>query len=111
MASHDLGDAQHAVARIDPLDNAKNPAPVEAGSTVWAVSDATLATVTPIDDNSATVQALGPLGTFELTVTADADLGDGVTNISDAATINVIAGPATNLGLSLGTPEDNAPVP
>lgn len=105
--SKDLGDSEHATATIAPLDKAGNPATVQAGSTVFAVSDPSLVTVTPVDDTSAVVQAIGPLGSFDLTVSADADLGDGVVTITDSLTINVVAGVAANLGLGLGVPEPN----
>lgn len=103
----EIGDNQHATARIAPLDKAGNPAQVEAGKTTWAVSDPALAVIDSFDDTSAVVRDLGPLGEYDLTVSADADLGEGVTTITDSIHITVVAGPATNLGLSLDTPADN----
>lgn len=111
MATKDLGVNQNADATINPLDADGNPAQIEAGSTQWAVSDPTLAEVTSIDDKNANVRNLGVVGTYELTVSADADLGEGVTTITDALTINAVPGEAVNLGLSLGEPKPNEPAP
>lgn len=38
-------------------------------------------------------------------VTADADLGDGVVNVSDIVTLHVAGAQAAALGLTAGTPE------
>ena len=63
---------------IQPVDGAGHPAPVD-GVPVWAVSDEKILTVTPSADGlSADIETTGELGTAQVTVTADADLGAGV---------------------------------
>lgn len=105
--SKDLGDSQSTVARISPKDKAGNTAQVEAGSTVWTADPASSVEITPIDDTSATIKSLGVLGSVAIGVTADADLGEGVVSVTDGGTLNVVAGPATNLGLAFDAPTDN----
>ena len=57
-------------------DKRGNPARVD-GMPVWTSSDESVATVTPSDDGmSATILSLGTTGTAQISVTADADLGE-----------------------------------
>lgn len=100
-----LGDSEQIVATIAPKDRAGNPAAVEAGKTVWSSSDETVLTVTAIDESSALVVAVGPLGTATVTVSADADLGEGVVPVTDSADVEIVAGQASNLGLGFGAPQ------
>lgn len=98
-------DVQKVTLSIAPVDAKGNPAPVD-GVPTWAVSDATLATITPAADGlSAVVTASGPLGTFQANVSADADLGAGTTTITGTLDIQVTASQATSLNIAAGTPE------
>lgn len=87
-------------------DSAGRPASVE-GSPVWASSDETVVTVLSSTDGlNAVVDTVAP-GIARITVTADADLGAGVTTITGVSEdINVTLGisPASVLTLSLGAP-------
>ena len=106
MASVQLTDVQEARATIAPKDRAGNDAPVD-GTPTWASSDESLVTVTPAEDGmSADVITVGPLGTAQVTVTADADLGDGVTSLTGTLDVEVIASEASSLNVSVGTPTD-----
>ncbi len=71
------------------------PAPVD-GVPVWASSDATVLAVTPAADGmSATIDTVAP-GTGRITVSADADMGAGVTTITGVTEdINVTLGPSS----------------
>ncbi len=92
---------QPGVASITPLDRAGNPARLD-GVPTWTISDPTLATITPSEDGlQCAVQAVGPLGKVTLSVSADADLGEGVETLSGSAEIDIVAGEAVALNLSI----------
>ena len=85
-----------------------NPAPVEAGSIVWASSDETVVSVTASPDGmSAVVPCIAP-GTARISVSADADLGSGVQTITGVSEdIVVVIDPnslASVMTLTLGAP-------
>lgn len=93
-------------------NNRGQPAPVEAGSVTWASSDETVLTVAPAADGmTAAVDTVGA-GTARISVTADADLGAGVSTITGVSEdVNVTIGPnsvASHMVLNLGTPADKA---
>src|SRR4051812_7865736 len=86
---------------INPVDDAGNPAPID-GKPDWQVSDSTVATLVAADDGlSATVTLTKKVGECQISVTADADTGDGVSTISGTLDLQVVAGPATNLNLQV----------
>lgn len=105
----ELGDSQTTVARISPKNKAGNAAAVESGSTNFSADPAGSVEITKIDDNSASIKSLGVLGDVTVSVSADADIGDGVQTISDSGVLTVIAGPASNLGLAFDEPTDTPP--
>lgn len=101
---------QTAHGTLTITDSRGNPATVD-GVPVWATSDATVLTVTPAADGmSFDVNTVAP-GTARLTVTADADLGSGVSTITGmsedvvvtqnpnslASTFNISFGPFTDV--------------
>lgn len=80
-------------AVIVPVDAAGNQAQVE--NIQWASSDTSLLTVEPSEAGlSAVFTSVGPVGNVQLTVTGDADLGEGVTEISGTLDVQIIAGNA-----------------
>lgn len=88
--------ADHMVnMQVSYVDAAGNPAAVD-GAVAWASSDETLATVTPDSSDSTIVKVVpvGPLGQVQITATADADLGAGVTSLITTADIQIVAGEA-----------------
>lgn len=85
------------------------PAAVD-GVPVWASSDETVLSVIPAADGmSATVDAVGA-GVARISVSADADLGAGVssiTGVSDEVNVSQApASPASNMVLNLGAAVD-----
>ena len=90
-------------ASISPVDVKGNPAKVE--SVVWASSDPAIMTVVPdaTDPMKAVFTAVGPLGTAQVQVSADADLGAGVTTINGTADVEVIASQAVALNVNLAS--------
>lgn len=101
-----LQDDKQIRLTIHPVDKAGQPAKVD-GAPNWSSSDPAVIDVVPDADGlSALCVTKGPQGTAVVTVAADADLGSGVTNISDTAAFTVIGGTAVGLGLEASQPED-----
>lgn len=88
---HPVTDAGHPVS----LDGIPTWEVISGESTVEADADG-LAAMLVSSDNPGDTQVL---------VKADADLGSGVTEVSDVITLHVAGAQAKNLGLSVGTPE------
>lgn len=71
-----------------------NPANVD-GKPEWTVSNPELVDLVVADDGmSVTIKPKGPLGTCQLNLTADADLGEGTKEITGQLEIEVVAGEA-----------------
>lgn len=89
-------------ASVQPVDAKGNPAQVE-GAPVWTSSAENIATVTAAADGlSAEVTPTGALGTCQINVTADADLGSGVTEIIGVLDVTTVAGEAVALQIQTG---------
>lgn len=103
-----LTDVQMVTVDVAFADAEGNPADVE-GAPVWASSDESVLTVTPSDDGfGADVSSVGPLGSAQVSVTADADLGEGTTEVIGLLDVEVVASAAVAATLTPGTPEDRA---
>lgn len=103
-----LTDMQKVGLAIQPVDGAGNPAKIDAAP-VWDVIGANpeILTVTASDDGlSAEVVTVGPLGTAQVRVVADADLGMGVKPITGILDVEVIASEAVAVVVNAGEPED-----
>ena len=74
---------------------AGNPVGVD-GAPAWSVSDETILgiEVDPADPNKATVKAKGPVGTAQVRLTADADRGEGVREVTALLDVEVLASDA-----------------
>lgn len=103
----DMRDDQMVVLTIQPLDKKGKPATVD-GAPTWAGSDDTVVTVTPAPDGlSATVVGVAP-GAGRVVVTADADLGAGVTPLTGTLDFTITGGSAASLSITAGDPTDQA---
>jgi hypothetical protein len=103
-----ITDSQQVSLSIQPVDKKGNAAAVD-GAPQWASSNTEVVTVTPSADGlSAIAAAVGPLGTATVSVTADADLGAGVTSIAGTLDVTVTAGQAATVSITAGTPTDQA---
>ena len=104
-----LTDIQKAVLSVSPKSAAGNPAPVE--NVEWKVSDPTIATITPDPANplSAVLTTTGALGSCQVSVSADADLGEGVKTIAGTLDVEVRASEAVSLDIGAGAPETRLP--
>lgn len=103
-----LKDTQKFSAAVKYVDGKGNPAKVE-GTPQWSVSDVNLLGVTPSDDGmSAEVVATGPLGSCQVSVTADADLGEGTKPIIGTLDVDIVAGEAVSAVIEAGAPAEQA---
>ena len=99
-----LKDTEKCVLSIQAVDAKGNPAQLD-GAPVFSVADEKLLTITTSPDGRATIAAVGPVGTTQVSVTADADLGAGVKTIAATLDVQVIASEAVTLSISAATPE------
>ena len=101
-----LTDIQKVTLSVAFVDKAGNPAKTD-GAPVWSSSATNIATVTPATDGlSAVVETVGPLGSAQIQVSADADLGEEVKTISGTLDIEVTGSEAVSIVVNAGTPED-----
>ena len=100
-----LNDEQRVSLSISPLTAAGNAAKLD-GIPVWSASDSNvISLVVSADGLSAVASAAGALGTSQVSVTADADLGAGVRQLTALLDVQVIAAEAFTLSINAGAPE------
>lgn len=100
-----LKDTEKCTLGLDPRDSKGNVARLD-GAPTWGSSDETLATVVAAADGlSAVVTAVGPVGTAQINVTADARIGPEIVELSGTLEVQIQAGEAVTLGITTGTPE------
>lgn len=102
-----LTTAQQVRGTVQPVDRQGKPASVETGSVSYVSSNPDVCTVDedPDDETKFTVVAHAP-GVAQISVIADADLGEGVTTISTFAAVEVLPEGAVGFGIQFGPPED-----
>jgi len=89
---------------ILPIDAQGQPAEVE--NVQWSVSDSSVASVLSAPGGLSAYVISGNLGTAQITVTADALIGDGIEVISDVLEVTVIGGKAVGFAFSVGEFQD-----
>jgi len=102
-----LTDVQKVHLAVRPIDAAGNQAPVD-GKPTWAAGGANpeILELVPSDDGlSCDVFTVGPLGTAQVQVNADADMGEGIVPIVGLLDIEVQASQAVSVAIDAGTPE------
>lgn len=97
-----INDEQKVKITATPVTTAGKPAPLD-GPVEFSIIDGD-ATVERVDDKSAYLVSAGP-GDTQFLVKADADLGEGVEEISDTVKLTVVGASAANLGLKASPPE------
>lgn len=103
-----LTDKQEVDLSVAFASKAGNPAKVD-GVPSWTSSDETIVTLTVAPDGFAVVaRAVGALGNAQVSVTADADLGEGRREISGVFDITVEASEAVVAVVNAGIPRDQA---
>ncbi len=96
---------QQFTLSITPVDRKGKPAPVD-GAPSWASSNEAVASVVPNPGGlSALVVAQG-IGDYTISVSADADLGEGVLTITASDSGSVSQGTATAVGFTIGAVEE-----
>jgi hypothetical protein len=93
--AYTLANDKEIKVQVTYEDAKGNPAAVD-GDVMWDTSDAEIAgvEVDPADSTKATVTPGDSLGNAQITATADADLGSGVTEIVCTMDLTVVAGTA-----------------
>lgn len=87
---------------IEPKDSRGNPARVD-GDPVWTVGDETVLQLLPgATPFRKIVRGVGPIDASVITVTVDADLGEGVKPLSGTLAIAVVPGEASSLAITAG---------
>ena len=99
----DLRDDQKVLLTIEPVDAKGKPAKLD-GVPVWAGSDDTVVTIVPASDGLSAVASGVTPGTARVVVTADADLGSGVTPLTGSLDFNITGGQAASLTITAAAP-------
>lgn len=95
---------QQIKVTLSPKTDTGKPATLD-GSPSWTTLTGNAQVVVAEDGLSATLVSADDPGDTEIMIKADADLGEGVEEISDIIKLSVIGATAKNLGLTAGTPE------
>lgn len=96
---------QKVKVTLTPKTGGGKPAQLD-GTPSWTVSSGDSTLEASADGLSATLVSSDTPGETIFVVEADADLGEGVENITDAIKLTVQGARAASLGLSAGTPEN-----
>lgn len=95
---------QKILVTLNPTTAAGNPATVD-GTPTWSVVSGD-ATIEPSADGLSCYLISGEANVNSvIEVTADADLGEGVTNLTDTVDLAVVAASASSLGILAGEAE------
>lgn len=108
MSAYVLTDVQQVVVSLTTVDAAENPGKID-GTPQWSSSAPDILTVTPADNGmSAVIRTTGRLTAegeaVQVSATADADLGAGVTTLTAVQEFAVSGSQAVSLGMAVGEP-------
>lgn len=105
LMAFSLTATQQVSLSVAPQDRRGNPAPVQ--DPVWQVDNPNLLALTPSADGlSCLAVAVGPIGAGTVTFRCDADLGTGVVELVGTETFTIVAGVATMVAISAGSPAE-----
>lgn len=96
---------QRVTVSIQPVDRAGNPAAID-GVPVWAAATGAVVLTPAADGLSCVIEPTGTLGTEQVNVTCDADLGEGVRTIAGVLELDIVAGEAVAIVINPGAPEN-----
>ncbi len=103
MLEINITNEQQVKVTLHPVTATGKPAPVD-GAPTWEIITGN-STVTAAEDGmSADLISGDDPGDTEILVKADADLGEGVVEISDIIQLHVAGAQAASLGLTAGDP-------
>lgn len=95
---------QQIKVTLAPKTDTGKPATLD-GAPAWTTISGNSQVVVSEDGLSATLVSADDPGDTEIIVKADADLGEGIEEISDIIKLSVVGSTAKNLGLTAGQPE------
>lgn len=98
-----LTNEQQIAVTLKPITATGKVATLD-GKPSWTVVSGESTVIVADNGLSAVIRSSDNPGTSQLLVTADADLGAGVVEISDTIAVTVEGARASNLGLTVGTP-------
>lgn len=99
-----LTNEQKVTVTLSPKTDTGKPAKLD-GSPSWTVTSGNSTLVIAEDGMSADVISSDDPGDTEIIVKADADLGEGIEEISEILRVSVSSAGAKNLGITVGPPE------
>ena len=99
-----LTNEQQVTVTLTPKTSAGKPATLD-GVPTWEVITGESTVTASADGLSALIVSSDNPGDTQILVKADADLGEGVVEISEVLDVHVAGAQAANLGVSVGTPE------
>ena len=101
-----INNLQKISVALTPVNAAGKPAELDPNNPPrWTVQSGDSLVLPSADGKSASLVSSDTPGDTLILVEADADLGDGVENISDVIRLTVEGARAVNLGLTVGAPE------
>ena len=100
-----MTNSQEVDLAIQPLDKRGKPARVD-GIPAWSSSDPAKVEVVASDDGLSCVAKALNNGTVQISVSADADLGDGIRALTGTLDLEIVSGEAVTLGIIAGTPRE-----
>lgn len=103
MTQVTITNEQEVVVTLNPRTQAGHPATLD-GPPVWQIVDGDSTIFSSTDGLSARLRSADTDGDTNITVTADADLGSGVQEISEDIRLTVIDPMAAGLGPVAGAP-------
>lgn len=89
---------------LTPKTDTGKPAKLD-GVPTWDILSGNSTIEVADDGMSATLISGDDPGDTEIIVKADADIGEGVEELSDVLKLSVVGATAKNLGITVGTPE------
>jgi hypothetical protein len=98
-----ISNEQQIKVTVSPKTDTGRPAKLD-GSPAWTVLSGNSQVVVSEDGLSADLVSSEEPGVTEISVKADADLGEGIEEIADVIVLTVQGATAKNLGLSVGQP-------
>lgn len=109
MANHIMRGGKRRSIDLVLTDKFGNPAAVD-GIPTWDTTGPEICAVEPYPNGmGAIVRALGKTGTSEISVTVDADMGEGVRTMVGTAAFDVLSGEVSVMALMVGEEVDDVP--
>lgn len=99
-----ITDSQFITLAVSGTTKKGNPAQFD-GAPTWTSSDETILAISEVEGVTR-ASAVGPLGNAQVTVAADADLGEGTRTIGGVLDVTVAAGEAVMLTITPGVPQE-----